>query len=165
MTTRCENLIQHTRTPAVAVSHMRNIRDLIATILSQVSLSYALLILSTVTLRCFSSHSRQGGECGNAVMCRGWTGGCAIYESYQADGEEAIHTSSEPPKDIHLQHTAPHSSRPPHLPSRFQSSLAESLIPLDTMLLSDLTRRLAMQKSQQGTLIPICVSQFGLHSV
>jgi hypothetical protein len=52
MTTLCANLMQHTRTPAVELSHIRSTRDLMAAILSQVSLSYALLILSTVTLRC-----------------------------------------------------------------------------------------------------------------
>jgi len=43
--TFCTNLMQHTRTPAAAVSHRRNIFDLMAAIFSQADVSPELLIL------------------------------------------------------------------------------------------------------------------------
>lgn len=46
--TLCTNLIQHTRTPAAAVSHRRSIFDLMAAIFSQADVSPGLLMLDMV---------------------------------------------------------------------------------------------------------------------
>ena len=43
--TLCTNLMQHTRTPAAAVSHRRNMFDLMAAIFSQAEVSLGSLIL------------------------------------------------------------------------------------------------------------------------
>ena len=46
-TTRCTNLIQHTRTPVAPMSHLFSILDLMAAMRSHVCLSLALLMLFT----------------------------------------------------------------------------------------------------------------------
>lgn len=46
-TTLCANFMQHIRTPGAVPSHMRSILDLMASIRSQVAVSYELLILFT----------------------------------------------------------------------------------------------------------------------
>ena len=62
--TLCTNLIQHTRTPAAAVSHRRSMFDLIAAIFSQVGVSSGLLILDNggQVRDCFPKHDMKPNE-------------------------------------------------------------------------------------------------------
>lgn len=120
-TTLCANLMQHTRTPAVAESHIRKIRDLMAVIRSHVSLSYALLILFTVTVRhCPIIPSWTHPQPFNIVVASTRARSRQVYRHFKHKRGQDIRTSISSPEDICSQRTVLHSSQQPHPLSRSQ---------------------------------------------